>query len=104
MQAPEAASRGLPTLPAYGRRARGARSSGAFHGCARPSSTLAVLAVLQWLAILGYALTVRHNGWIFYQGGDQIWLVTTGWLLGQGELGPPEVGYGWPLLLAPLTG
>ena len=46
---------------------------------------------------------MRHNGWIFYQGGDQIWLMTTGWLLGQGELGPPEVGYGWPLLLAPLT-
>ena len=65
--------------------------------------TLAGLAVLQWLAILIFALTVRHNGWIFYQGGDQIWLVTTGWLLGQGELGPPEVGYGWPLLLAPLT-
>ena len=46
------------------------------------------LAVVQWLAILAYALTVRHNGWIFYQGGDQIWLVTTGWLLGHGELAP----------------
>jgi hypothetical protein len=70
---------------------------------ARPLAALTVLAAVQWLAILGFALTVRHNGWLFYQGGDQIWLTTTGWLLGQGELPPTEVGYGWPLLLAPLT-
>ena len=53
----------------------------------RPLVSLAVLAVVQWLAILVFALTVRHNGWLFYQGGDQIWLLTTGWLLGQGDLG-----------------
>ena len=29
----------------------------------------------------------RHNGWLTYQGGDQIWLVTTGWLLGNGTIG-----------------
>ena len=61
-----------------------------------------MLAVLQWLAILVYALTVRHNGWLFYQGGDQIWLLTTGWLLGDGELAPTYTGYGWPLAVAPI--
>ena len=104
MQAPEAAKpRLLPTLSEYGRRAAERDRAGVSVAVGRPFVSLAVLAVVQWLAILVYALTVRHNGWLFYQGGDQIWLVTTGWLLGQGELGPPEVGYGWPLLLAPLT-
>ena len=104
MQAPEAAKPGLaPTLSEHGRRAAELVERGISVAVGRPFVSLAVLAVAQWLVILAYALTVRHNGWIFYQGGDQIWLVTTGWLLGQGELGPPEVGYGWPLLLAPLT-
>ena len=104
MQAPEAApQRLLPTLSEYGRRGWLRLEQGISLAVARPLVSLAVLAVVQWLAILVYALTVRHNGWLFYQGGDQIWLLTTGWLLGQGELGPPEVGYGWPLLLAPLT-
>ena len=103
MQAPEASQRLLPTLSEYGRRGWLRLEQGISLAVARPLVSLAVLAVVQWLAILVYALTVRHNGWLFYQGGDQIWLLTTGWLLGQGELGPPEVGYGWPLLLAPLT-
>ena len=34
-------------------------------------------------------LTVRHNGWVYYQGGDQIWYTTTALrLLGDG-LPPP---------------
>ena len=104
MQAPEAAKPGfLPTLSEYGRRAADAAVQAISYLTSRPLVAIGALAVAQWLAILIFALTVRHNGWIFYQGGDQIWLVTTGWLLGQGELGPPEVGYGWPLLLAPLT-
>jgi hypothetical protein len=48
-------------------------------------------------------LSVEHNGWLTYQGGDQLWLVTTGWLIGQGLLPYALVGYGWPVLLAPLT-
>ena len=105
MQAPEAAKPGLlPTLSEYGRRAAEWVERGISVAVGRPLVSVAVLAVAQWLAILAYALTVRHNGWIFYQGGDQIWLTTTGWLLGQGELGPPEVGYAWPLLLAPSPG
>jgi hypothetical protein len=69
----------------------------------QPYVTLAAIAVAQWLAILAYGLTVRHNGWLLYQGGDQIWLVTTGWLLGDGELAPTYTGYGWPMALAPIT-
>ena len=102
MQAPETAPRLLPTLAEYGRRAWGRLEQGISLAVARPLVSLAVLAVVQWLAILVYALTVRHNGWLFYQGGDQIWLLTTGWLLSGGELAPTYTGYGWPLAVAPI--
>jgi len=70
---------------------------------AHERATLASLVAIHWLAVLAFALTVRHNGWAYYQGGDQIWLTTTGWLLGEGELAPTYIGYGWPLALAPIT-
>ena len=68
----------------------------------RPLVAIGALAVVQWLTTLVFALTVRHNGWLFYQGGDQIWLLTTGWLLGGGDLAPTYTGYGWPFLVAPI--
>lgn len=67
-----------------------------------PLGPLALLVAAHWLAVLVFALTVRHNGWLYYQGGDQIWHATTGWLLGHGELPPTQVGYIWPVVLAPL--
>jgi hypothetical protein len=103
MQAPEAARpRLLPTLSEYGRRAAERIERGISVAVGRPLVAVAVLAVVQWLAILIFALTVRHNGWLFYQGGDQIWLLTTGWLLGGGDLAPTYTGYGWPVAVAPL--
>ena len=44
------------------------------------------LVVVQWLAILAFALTVRHNGWLYYQGGDQLWHYTTASFLSGGDL------------------
>ena len=49
------------------------------------------------------ALSVDHNGWVWFQGGDQIWMTTTGWLLGQAELPPTEIAYLWPAVQAPVT-
>ncbi len=69
----------------------------------RPGYVLPALVVLHWVLVAAFALSVKHNGWVWYQGGDQIWYTTSGWLLGQGELPPARVGYGWPLLLAPIT-
>ncbi len=64
---------------------------------------LAVLLSVQVVATVALFFSVNHNGWLTYQGGDQIWLVTSGWLLGQGEIGSAFTSYGWPLLMAPLT-
>ena len=69
----------------------------------RPRAVLAGLVVVQWLAILAFALTVVHNGWLYYQGGDQLWYTTTGWLLGDDALPPTYVGYWWSMLFAPIT-
>ena len=39
----------------------------------RPAYVLAALVGIQWIAVLALALTVRHNGWLYYAGGDQLW-------------------------------
>ena len=65
--------------------------------------SLGVLVVVQVLATVALFFSVNRNGWLTYQGGDQIWLVTSGWLLGKGMIGYALTGHGWPLLLAPLT-
>lgn len=58
---------------------------------------------LQWLTVLATALVVRHAGWIYYQGGDQLWLYTSGWLLAHGHLTQTPVGYGLPALWSPIA-
>ena len=70
---------------------------------AHPREVLAVLVAGQIAGTVALALTVTHNGWVWFQGGDQIWLVTQGWLLGQLELPPTEIGYLWSYVLAPIT-
>jgi hypothetical protein len=57
----------------------------------------------QIAATVALFFSINRNGWLTYQGGDQIWLVTSGWLLGDGTIGYALTGHGWPLLLAPLT-
>jgi len=59
--------------------------------------------VLQWILTLGIALDVRHRGWIYYQGGDQLWYYTGGWLLAHGVLPHPLVGYLWTTVMTPLA-
>ncbi len=67
------------------------------------AAALALLVVIQWGAVLAFALTVRHNGWLYYQGGDQLWHYTTAWLLADGELPFTTIGYAWPFLLLPIA-
>ena len=64
---------------------------------------LGAIVAAQIAATVALFFSINHNGWLTYQGGDQIWLVTSGWLLGHGTIGYGLTSYGWPLLLAPLT-
>lgn len=69
----------------------------------RPAKLLVPAIAIQWLTTLGLALTVRHNGWLYYQGGDQLWYYISGWQLAHGHIAPAYVGHGWPALLAPIA-
>lgn len=69
----------------------------------RPATLLVPAIVAQWLTTLALALTVRHNGWLFYQGGDQLWYYISGWLLAHGQIPVAFIGHGWPALLAPIA-
>jgi hypothetical protein len=69
----------------------------------RPRAALGTLIAAQIAGTVVLALSVAHNGWVYFQGGDQIWLTTQGWLLGQFELAPTELGYLWSYALMPIT-
>src|SRR4051794_9911100 len=70
---------------------------------ARPATLLASAIGIQWLTTLALALTVQHNGWLFYQGGDQLWYYVSSWLLAHGQIPTAFIGNGWPALLAPIS-
>ena len=69
----------------------------------RPRYVLATLVAVEWLLTLGVALTVRHNGWLYYQGGDELWHYVTAWIMGQGRLPHTAVGYAWSIVLLPFA-
>jgi hypothetical protein len=81
-------------------RARGAWAAAAD---VHPAYVVGGLVTVQWIAVIALALTVRHNGWLYYAGGDQLWHYTGAYLLAHGHLPPSYVGYGWAILLAPLA-
>ena len=68
----------------------------------RPRAVLGSLIAGQIVGAAALGLSIDHNGWVWYQGGDQIWLATQGWLLGQLALPPTELGYLWSLVLMPI--
>jgi hypothetical protein len=68
----------------------------------RPRIVVGSLAGLQIVATAILALSIEHNGWVYFHGGDQIWLTSQAWLLGHLELPPTELGYLWSLVLAPI--
>ena len=70
---------------------------------ARPLYVLSALLLIEWLTILAVGLTVRRNGWIYYQGGDQLWHWAASWLMGQGRLTHTSVGYAWSIVLLPFA-
>ncbi len=68
-----------------------------------PWRVLGPLLLVHWLALVVFTTRVHHNGWLFYQGGDQIWYWTTGWLLSHGSITDAFVTHGWSTILVPFT-
>jgi hypothetical protein len=69
----------------------------------RPAYVLGLLVIVQWIAVAALALTVRHNGWVYYAGGDQLWHYSGAYVMAHGHLPRTLVGYGWSLLLLPVA-
>jgi hypothetical protein len=69
----------------------------------QPWSMLGPLLVVQWLALLGLALSVHHNGWLYYQGGDETYYWTSARSLSQWKLPVTPVGYAWSYLISPVA-
>ncbi len=64
---------------------------------------LVPLLVVSWIAAVVFASKVHHNGWLFYQGGDQIWYWTTSWLGGHGLFPKTLISPAWSFLLVPFA-
>jgi hypothetical protein len=71
---------------------------------AHSRTVLAGLVAAQLVLTAALALSVEHNRWLWYQGGDQIWLTTSGWLLTHLVMPWAIIGFGWPVALAPIMG
>ena len=46
---------------------------------------------------------MRHNGWVFYQGGDQTVYWSDAWSIAHGHVPEAEVGFAWSYLLSPVA-
>ena len=69
----------------------------------QPWVILAALVVAQWIAVGIFTTRVQHNGWLFYQGGDQTWFYTSGWIVAGGHVPETLVGWVWALAMAPVA-
>ncbi len=64
---------------------------------------LVLLVLAQWAAVGVFVAAVRHNGWLFYHGGDETFFYTDAWSLAHGHIPESEIGWGLSYLLAPLA-
>lgn len=91
------------TPPLLGAIAGGWEKAQAASAAVRPLYVLSGLVLAQWLAVLALAVTVKHNGWLYYAGGDQLWHYSGAFVLAHGHLPPAFVGYGWSVALLPVA-
>jgi hypothetical protein len=69
----------------------------------QPWVVLAPLVVAQWIAVAIFTRTIERNGWLFYQGGDQTWFYTSGWVVAHGHVPETFVGWVWALAMVPVA-
>ncbi|MHB8471068.1 MAG: hypothetical protein ACYDCH_15135, partial [Gaiellaceae bacterium] len=68
-----------------------------------PWSVLVPLVVVEWIGIAVEARRIPHDRWLFAANPLATWEGTTSWILGSGHTPHTLVGYGLPLLVAPIT-
>ncbi|MBV8078844.1 MAG: hypothetical protein JO186_00530, partial [Actinobacteria bacterium] len=71
---------------------------------ARPVwNVFVVLLLVQWAVVGVVAAIAQHNGPYYYTGGDATWYWTSAWVLAHGHIPQAVIGYGYPMLLAPIA-
>jgi hypothetical protein len=70
----------------------------------QPWHVLWSLALVQWLLLLLLTRRIVHNGRLFLQDASATYFYSTAWSFAHGHLAPALVGYGWPLVTAPVAG
>jgi hypothetical protein len=68
-----------------------------------PWGVLLPLVGLQWLLLGLFVVTVRHNGWLFYQGGDETFFYTSSWSLAHGRIPDAAIGWAWSYVTVPVA-
>ena len=68
-----------------------------------PWLVLGSLVLLTWGIASEAARIALHNGTLYYNGGEATSYYTTSWSLGHGTMPFSEIGYGYPLLTAPIA-
>ena len=84
--------------------ARGVRQTLPSRPFRQPWIVVVPLALLHWVLLLRLARSVKHNGWLYYNDGGETFVHSTAWSLAHGHIPPAAIGYGWPLLTAPIAG
>ena len=69
-----------------------------------PWAALGAIMVVGWGIAVAAGRIAGHDGWLYYHGGDGTWYYTTAWVLGNGHIPTAGIGFGYPLLIAPIAG
>jgi hypothetical protein len=69
-----------------------------------PWTALGAIMLVGWGVAVAAGRVAGHDGWLYYHGGDGTWYYTTAWVLGNGHIPTAVIGYGYPLLIAPIAG
>jgi Dolichyl-phosphate-mannose-protein mannosyltransferase len=64
---------------------------------------LAGITAVSWIVTVGFALHIKHNGWLYYSGGDGTYYWTTPWALAHHILPETIISYGLPVFVWPLV-
>jgi hypothetical protein len=68
-----------------------------------PWLVLGSLLLLSWGIAAEVGRIALHNGPLYHNAGDGTWYYTTSWSLGHGTMPLSVIGYGYPLLIAPIA-
>jgi len=68
-----------------------------------PWIVLGVLVLADWGVMAEIARISVHNGPVYYHGGDSNWYYTSAWELASGRIPFASIGYGVPLVTAPIA-